>query len=102
MIMLWYSLEAPWQGASNEYHNIHFQVEINRTTVLPFLVEIVPYLELCIGVHFCCLKLGYGIYPKYLDTSTPYHTCSKILTSRIYYPDIMSKICWMSGKQCRL
>ena len=28
---------------------------------------------------------GYRIYPKYSDTSTPYHICSKILTSRIHY-----------------
>ena len=27
----------------------------------------------------------YHIYPKYSDTSTPYHTCSKIWTSTIYY-----------------
>ena len=26
------------------------------------------------------------IYPSYSDTSTPNHTCSKILTSTIYYP----------------
>ena len=28
----------------------------------------------------------YHIYPKYLDTTTPYHTCSKIWTRTNYYP----------------
>ena len=28
--MLWYSLEAPRQGASNEYHNICFCGEIRK------------------------------------------------------------------------
>ena len=27
----------------------------------------------------------YCIYPEYLDTSKPYHTCSKIRTNTIYY-----------------
>ena len=37
-------------------------------------------------------KRKYHIYPKYLDTSTPYHTCSIIWTSTIYYiPDVVSK-----------
>ena len=28
--MLWYSLEAPHRGASNEYHNISFHEEIKK------------------------------------------------------------------------
>ena len=28
--MLWYSLEAPRRGASNEYHNIRFRGEIRK------------------------------------------------------------------------
>ena len=31
------------------------------------------------------------IYPKNSDTSTSYHTCSKILTSTIYYPMLCLK-----------
>ena len=34
----------------------------------------------------------YCIYPKYLDTSTPYHTCFKIWTSTIYYLMLCLKI----------
>ena len=34
----------------------------------------------------------YGIYPKYSDTSTPYHICSKIWTSTIHYPMLCLKI----------
>ena len=34
----------------------------------------------------------YCIYPKYSDTSTPYHTCSKIWTSTIYYLLLCLKI----------
>ena len=28
--MLWYSLEAPRRGASNEYHNMRFREEIRK------------------------------------------------------------------------
>ena len=42
----------------------------------------------------------YRIYPKYSNTSTPYHTCSNIWTSTIYYP-MLCQNCLMSGKQCR-
>ena len=28
--MLWYTLEAPRRGASNEYHNIRFHGEISK------------------------------------------------------------------------
>ena len=35
---------------------------------------------------------NYHIYPKYSDTSTPYHTCSKIWTSTIYYPTLCLKL----------
>ena len=34
----------------------------------------------------CSKTLIYRIYPKYSDTSTPYHICSKIWTSTIHYP----------------
>ena len=42
------------------------------------------------------------IYPKYSNTSTPYHvliptTCTKYNL----LPNVVSKNCWMSGKQCR-
>ena len=38
------------------------------------------------------LLMKYRIYPKYLDTSTPYHTCSEIWTRTIYYPTLCVKI----------
>ena len=38
-------------------------------------------------------------YLPYLDTLTPFdHTCPKISTSIL--PPIVSKNCWVSGKQC--
>ena len=42
--------------------------------------------------------LQYRIYPKYLDTSTPYHVCSKIWTSTIHYPMLCLKIAeWVAN-----
>ena len=42
--ILWYSLEAPQRGASNEYHNIFlFRNEKNIST---FWLKKAPYLEL--------------------------------------------------------
>ena len=44
------------------------------------------------------LKEGYRIYPKYSDTSTPYHTCSKIWKSTIYYQIFSLKIAeWVAN-----
>ena len=34
--MLWYSLEAPRRGASNEYHKICFHGEIRKKISVPF------------------------------------------------------------------
>ena len=46
----------------------------------------------------CASWSGYHIYPKYSDTSTPYHICSKIWTSTIYYPMLCQKIAgWMTN-----
>ena len=46
---------------------------------------------------------GYRIYHKHSDTSTPYHTCSKIWTSTIYYPMLCLKIAgWMVNTLRRL
>ena len=40
----------------------------------------------------------YRIYPKYSDTSTPYHICSKIWTSTIHYPKLCLKIAgWVAN-----
>ena len=40
----------------------------------------------------------YRIYPKYSDTSTPYHVCSKIWTSTIHYPMLCLKIAgWVAN-----
>ena len=49
-----------------------------------------------IGLHWY-----YRIYPKNWDTLSLHHTYPKILTSPFYYLlKIMSKNCWMNGKQC--
>ena len=40
----------------------------------------------------------YHIYPKYSDTSTPYHICSKIWTSTIHYQMLCLKIAgWVAN-----
>ena len=40
----------------------------------------------------------YRFYPKYSDTSTPYHVCSKIWTSTIHYPMLCLKIAgWVAN-----
>ena len=42
--------------------------------------------------------MKYRIYPKYSDTSTPYHICSKIWTSTIHYPVLCLKIAgWVAN-----
>ena len=45
------------------------------------------------------VKCKYCIYPKYLDTSTPYHSCPKIWTRTIYHLMLCLKNYWMSGKR---
>ena len=43
-------------------------------------------------------NMKYRIYPKYSDTSTPYHICSKIWTSTIHYPMLCLKIAgWVAN-----
>ena len=61
------------------------------------------------GVEDSCLKdfsghlksffvaLQYCIYPKYSNTSTPHHTCSKISTSITYYPLLCLKIAGLTN-----
>ena len=53
--MLWYSLEAPRRGASNEYHNVCFRGEIRKISAFfgckkyrHFSDEKMPYLLLCV------------------------------------------------------
>ena len=44
------------------------------------------------------LYVKYCIYPTSWDISTPYRTCSKIWTSKILLPDIVSKIAeWVAN-----
>ena len=42
---------------------------------------------------------SYCIYRKYLDTSTPYHTCSKIWTCTIYYPLCLKIAGWVTNSE---
>ena len=42
--------------------------------------------------------IKYLFYPKYSDTSTPYHICSKIWTRTIHYPMLCLKIAgWVAN-----
>ena len=50
-----------------------------------------------LGLHLAHNKC-YRIYPKYSDTSTPYHIRSKIWTSTIHYPMLCLKIAgWVAN-----
>ena len=67
--------------------------------------------ESLLGAHvcpkICCTcsdaaadstSCNYRIYPKYSDTSTPYHICSKMWTSTIHYPMLCLKIAgWVAN-----
>ena len=48
----------------------------------------------------CILSVN-GIYSKYWDTLTPYHTCTINCKSLFHYLLMSLKYCWMRGKQCR-
>ena len=45
--ILWYSLEAPYEGASNEYHSIYLCGEIRKISTIFWLKKKAPYLEYC-------------------------------------------------------
>ena len=51
--MLWYSLETPRRGTSNEHNIICFRGEI-RKNIRTFLLAKVKYLELCISAVLGC------------------------------------------------
>ena len=57
------------------------------------------YLKCCLlQFHQDCLLSNHRIYPKYSDTSTPYHICSKIWTSTIHCPMLCLKIAgWVAN-----
>ena len=66
--------------------------DISKCSVNPLEFEITRVDCICIQVSI------HHIYPKYSDTSPAYHTCSKILTSTIYYPMLCLKIAgWMAN-----
>ena len=50
------------------------------------------YISVSSTNQACMQSVKYLIYPKYSGTLTPYHTCSKIWTSTIYYPLLCLKI----------
>ena len=88
--MLWYSLEAPRRGASNEYpqHMFSwrnkdisiFSDEKSALSVAMSLKYSVSLLCLLIHVYHTCTSYlpKYRIYPMYWDTLSAYHTCLKI------------------------
>ena len=54
--------------------------------VKAYFLEKLRIIIFCTNVKYFC------IYPKYSDTWNPYHTCSKISTSTIYYPLLYQEI----------
>ena len=61
-------------------------------------------MYVCMYVHACAYtrillfstnnkkKSVYRIYPRYSDTSTPYHACSKILAGAIFCPMLCLRV----------
>ena len=90
--MTWYMLE----NNENEHTtcgNWHVIIFIFLKILIP------PTLHVCrkFSRHWTVNK-RYCIYPKYSDTSTPYHTCSKIWTCTIYYLLLCQKIAgWVAN-----
>ena len=64
--------------------SIHDICFMERKISILFLVKknglILSYADMQIDLGFCCLHIpqAYRIYRKFLDTSTPLHTYSKI------------------------
>ena len=64
--------------------------------VIPIRTHMIHFGVKMIAIIFCILS--YLIYPKYSDTSTPYHICSKIQTSTIHYLILCLKIAgWVAN-----
>ena len=62
------------------------------------LAHMIQYFQSNWNWYKICVKvLLYRIYPKFSDTSTPYHTCSKILTSTIYYQMYLKIAGWVAN-----
>ena len=82
ILELWY-----WEG----------QASANRVVATKF--SIWSWSAVCYS--FSSLNTStwkYHIYPKYSDTSTPYHICSKIWTSTIHYRMLCLKIAgWVAN-----
>ena len=58
--------------------------------------QLAPKIAIVKANTACCNITVF--YPKYSDTSTPYHICSKIWTSTIYYPMLCLKIAgWVAN-----
>ena len=85
--------------------NCHEMVLFNNSTVFLFCCIHLNSWFLTIrlslvykSAEFIIHKMEYRIYPKYSDTLTPYHICSKIWTSTIHYPMLCLKIAgWVAN-----
>ena len=118
LLMLFDNMAFKWQIWSQikwnwwrfHFHNVR---RIDFSILLPKVIVVNGILSLTwgfIGVVFthvwwCTyttftlnIRTPYRIYPKYLDTLTPYHICSKIWTRTIYYPILCLKIAgWVAN-----
>ena len=88
---------------------LHSWLSTMRTVKIPIRLRecVNPYWGAHVCPKICCTcsdaaadstSCNYRIYPKYSDTSTPYHICSKIWTSTIHYPMLCLKIAgWVAN-----
>ena len=80
------------------YYNWKDSMQTDYPPVDNILVYMCRYVHAC--AYTCILlvtannkkKNVYRNYPRYSDISTPYHACSKIRTSTIYYPMLCLKV----------
>ena len=101
--MLWYSLEAPGWGASNEYPQYMFSRRNKKNIILipslgwSYVFIMAKEMIICSGRNSLFLQ-HYTTFTKYWNSSSYYHTCPKIWTSTLHYQLMCQKNCWMSGK----
>ena len=100
--------ESSYQGTSDDYHNMHLfginmfwlrkKSALSSTMDFYIIENDTAKADIQYGTGLCWSHTAYHIYPKYSDTSTPYHICSKIWTSTIHYPMLCLKIAgWVAN-----
>ena len=84
--MLWYSLEVPQWGTSNEYPQ-HMFSSRNKKNIDTFWLEKKTLIK-----SYVKTLTTYNSYPKYWDTLIAYHTSPKIwITPSVLLPADMFK-----------